>query len=105
MNAAHKFFTYLINIFFRVNLTDPFTMYKIFRKEVFEGVTLVSDRFDLDWELVAKAIRRGASPIEIPVFYDSRSFAEGKKVRFFRDPISWIIALFKFRFCSLKKVN
>jgi glycosyltransferase involved in cell wall biosynthesis len=101
MNLAHRYFTFLINVTFKVKLTDPFTMYKIFRTEVFQNTPLVSDRFDLDWELVAKAIRRGSVPLEIPVRYTSRSFTDGKKVRFFRDPISWLIALIKFRFVKL----
>jgi glycosyltransferase involved in cell wall biosynthesis len=103
MNAMHKIFTGLINFTFRVSLTDPFTMYKVFRSEVFENVSLVSNRFDLDWELVAKAIRRGSVPIEIPVNYKSRSFSEGKKVRFFRDPMTWLIALIRFKFGKIRE--
>ena len=103
MNLAHRFFTGLINITFSVKLTDPFTMYKIFRSEVFSGVELISNRFDFDWELVCKAIRLGCVPLEIPVFYKSRSFSEGKKVRFFRDPLTWLIALARFRVCKITK--
>jgi glycosyltransferase involved in cell wall biosynthesis len=103
MNLAHRFFTGLINITFSVKLTDPFTMYKIFRSEVFSGVELISNRFDFDWELVCKAIRLGCVPLEIPVFYKSRSFSEGKKVRFFRDPLTWLIALVRFRVCKIIK--
>ncbi len=101
MNFAHTFFTSLINVIFFVKLTDPFTMYKVFRSEVFVGVELVSNRFDLDWELVCKAIRLGCRPVEIPVFYKSRSFSEGKKVRFFRDPLTWVVALVRFRFTKI----
>ena len=101
MNLAHIFFTGLVNAFFQVRLTDPFTMYKIIRVEVFSSVPLVSNRFDFDWELIAKGIRRGSYPLEIPVSYKSRSFSEGKKVRFVRDPISWVVAVIRFRFCKL----
>jgi glycosyltransferase involved in cell wall biosynthesis len=101
MNIAHKFFTTLINVFFGVKLTDPFTMYKVFRTQIFIGIKLVSNRFDLDWELVEKAIRLGSRPIEVPVFYEARSFSQGKKVRLFRDPFSWLVALFRFRFSHL----
>lgn len=104
MNLAHRFFTGLINVTFFVKLTDPFTMYKIFRSEVFSGVELVSNRFDFDWELVCKAIRLGCVPLEIPVLYKSRSFSEGKKVRFFKDPLTWLIALVKFRFSKILKI-
>ncbi len=103
MNLAHKFFTGLINVLFFVKLTDPFTMYKIFRSEVFSGVKLVSNRFDFDWELVCKAIRLGCKPIEIRVFYKSRSFREGKKVRFFLDPITWLVALMRFRIMKIHR--
>lgn len=103
MNLAHKFFTGLINVTFFVRLTDPFTMYKIFRSEVFSGVELVSNRFDFDWELVCKAIRLGCVPIELSVFYKSRSFAEGKKVRFFKDPLTWFVALLRFRFERIQR--
>jgi glycosyltransferase involved in cell wall biosynthesis len=101
MNSAHKFFCYLINKSCKVSLTDPFTMYKVCRSEIFKDIRLTSNRFDLDWELVIKAIRLGSNPVEIPVAYTSRSFSEGKKVRFFRDPINWLIAYFKFRFLPI----
>jgi glycosyltransferase involved in cell wall biosynthesis len=102
MNLAHKFLAGLINITFFVRLTDPFTMYKIFRSEVFSDVKLVSNRFDFDWELVCKAIRLGCNPVEIPVQYKSRSFSEGKKIRFLRDPLTWIVALVKFRIVRIR---
>jgi len=101
MNLAHVFFTGIVNVFFQVRLTDPFTMYKVIRVEVFESVPLVSNRFDFDWELIAKAIRRGSYPLEIPVSYKSRSFAEGKKIQFIRDPMTWVVAVIRFRFCKL----
>ena len=103
MNLAHRFFTTLINVSFFVRLTDPFTMYKVFRSDVFAGVELVSNRFDLDWELVCKAIRLGCTPLELPVFYKSRSFSEGKKVKFFVDPATWLIALVRFRVEPIKR--
>jgi hypothetical protein len=101
MNVAHLFFTFLINTLFNVKLKDPFTMYKIMRKEIFEGVTLVSDRFDLDWEFVCLAIRLGSNPLELPVNYTSRSFSEGKKIRLFLDPLTWILAVLRFKFMPI----
>ncbi len=34
----------------------------------------------------------------MPVNYRSRSFAEGKKVRFFRDPLTWLETIVASRF-------
>ena len=101
MNVGHVVFLTLFNTVYRQRLRDPFTMYKVFRRDCLEGLTFECDRFDFDWELTAKLIRAGYHPREIPVSYHSRSFAEGKKVRLFRDPLGWIRACFRFRFSKL----
>ena len=97
-NFGQSFFTWLINFTCGVQLKDPFTMYKVFHRECLYGLELESNRFDLDWEIVIKFVRKGLVPMEIPVNYVSRSFGEGKKVRLLLDPILWIIALLKFRY-------
>ncbi len=102
MNTAHRFFTFLVNALFGARLRDPFTMYKVFRRDCLHGLRFECDRFDFDFELVIKLLQKGYKPLEIPVNYRSRSFAEGKKVSFLRDPLTWLRALAKFR---LSKVN
>lgn len=102
LNFGHWFFTYLINILYFVNLRDPFTMFKVFKIEIIEGISFECNRFDFDHEFVIKLIRTGNVPIEIPVKYKSRSFAEGKKIRIFQDPLTWIKAIIKYRFVSIK---
>jgi hypothetical protein len=98
MNMAHEFFTVLANELYESDMRDPTTMYKVFRREAYEGVALRRDRFDFDWELVCKLIRHGHVPVEVPVNYRSRSYAEGKKVRFFRDPLTWVTTIVSSRF-------
>ena len=97
LNTAHWVFTWLFNVTYRTKLRDPFTMYKVFRRQCIEGLDFVSDRFDFDWELVAKIVRRGHQPLEVSVQYHSRGFEAGKKVTMLRDPITWLIALVRFR--------
>jgi len=101
LNAGHWFFTGLIDVSLGLALRDPFTMYKVFRRECLAGLTLESNRFDFDWELLIKLVRRGFRPVEIPVAYKSRSFKEGKKVSMFRDPPTWLWAWAKYRFQRL----
>ncbi|MDX2187055.1 MAG: glycosyltransferase family 2 protein [Opitutaceae bacterium] len=101
LNTAHWSFTLLINASLGVWLHDPFTMYKVFKKECLQGLTFRCNRFDFDWELLIKLVRKGYHPIEIPVTYRSRSFAEGKKIRMFRDPLTWLVAWARARFCTL----
>ena len=101
LNSAHWTFTLLIDISLGIWLKDPFTMYKVFRRDAVKGLTLKCNRFDFDWELLIKLIRAGHRPIEIPISYQSRSFKEGKKIRMFRDPLTWIVAWAKARFGPL----
>ncbi|NBQ58931.1 MAG: glycosyltransferase family 2 protein [Opitutaceae bacterium] len=101
LNSAHWTFTLLIDISLGIWLKDPFTMYKVFRRDALNGLTLKCNRFDFDWEILIKLIRAGHRPIEIPISYQSRSFKEGKKIRMFRDPLTWIVAWAKARFGPL----
>ncbi len=101
LNAGHWFFTALVDVSLGLTLRDPFTMYKVFRRECLAGLTFESNRFDFDWELLIKLVRKGHLPVEIPVKYVSRSFKEGKKVSMFRDPPNWLWAWAKYRFQRL----
>lgn len=97
LNFGHWFFALLVNIFFNLNLKDPFTMFKVFRTDCLDGLKFECDRFDFDFELLIKLVKSGYIPIEIPVNYRSRSFKEGKKVQVLRDPLTWLRAIIKFR--------
>jgi glycosyltransferase involved in cell wall biosynthesis len=101
LNTAHWGFTTLINVSLGLRLKDPFTMYKVFRRDCIKDLTFTCNRFDFDWELLIKLVRKGYLPIEIPISYSSRSFAEGKKISMFRDPLTWIWAWAKARFGRL----
>jgi len=98
LNAGHVFFTTVINVLYGQNLKDPFTMFKVFRRDCLHGLQFECDRFDFDHELVIKLVLKGYRPLEIPVSYRSRSFKQGKKIRPLRDAFTWIIADLKYRF-------
>ncbi len=78
-------------------MTDPFTMFKVFRRDALFGLDFVCNRFDFDIELVIKLVRKGYVPVELPVNYASRSFAEGKKVSVTRDGMTWVWTILKLR--------
>jgi glycosyltransferase involved in cell wall biosynthesis len=101
LNLGHRIFATLINMLYGVRLKDPFTMYKVFKRDSIKDIVFECNRFDFDHELVLKLIRKGYKPIEIPVHYHSRSFAQGKKVRIFADPLTWLRAIIKFRFVKV----
>jgi glycosyltransferase involved in cell wall biosynthesis len=100
MNAGGLMFHALFNALFGVRLTDPTSMFKVFRSECLQGLTFSCNRFDFDYELLGKLLRAGYRPLEIPVSYQSRGFDEGKKIRIFRDPATWVYAIVKCRLAA-----
>lgn len=102
-NLGHVIFRTALNVLYGQNIKDPFTMYKVFRRDCLHRLTFDANRFDFDFELVIKLLRKGYVPLELPVNYQSRSFTEGKKVSAWRDPLTWIRALVKYRFSPLYK--
>jgi glycosyltransferase involved in cell wall biosynthesis len=90
-SMANKFLTLLSNMFTNLNLTDMEVCYKVFRREVIQGITLKSDRFGFEPEVTAKVARFHVPPLggrparkcrvyEMPVSYNGRDYSEGKKI-------------------------
>lgn len=77
-------------------ITDPMSMYKVFRKECLK-FPLRSDGFHLDWEIMAKMVKHGHPPLELPVRYKARAVAEGKKTRVLRDGILAVWTIVRYR--------
>jgi len=102
LNLGGRLFHFFFNTMFGTQLTDPTTMFKVFRRDCLEHFTLSANRFDFDWELLGKMILAGFIPLEVPISYQSRGFAEGKKVRIISDPFLWIRIILKTRFSPLK---
>jgi glycosyltransferase involved in cell wall biosynthesis len=68
------------NLFTGLNLTDVWTCYKTFRREVLDGMTLRENRFAFEPEFTAKIARRGLRVCEVPVSYACRTEQDGKKL-------------------------
>jgi len=82
-SVANTALTTLSNMFTNLNLTDMETCYKVFRREVLQGINLKSNRFGFEPEITAKiAKRRNPSwrVYEIPISYSGRTYEEGKKI-------------------------
>ena len=72
--------TLLSNIFTNLNLTDMETGYKVFKREVFEGIEIESNRFGFEPEITAKIARKRCRIYEVPISYYGRGYEEGKKI-------------------------
>ncbi len=98
---ANRALTLFSNMLTDLNLTDMETCYKVFRREVLDGLKLKSNRFGFEPEFTAR-IAKKKDPAwrvyEVPVSYSGRSYAEGKKIRA-RDALAgfyWIVRYWLF---------
>ena len=96
---GNRLLTLLINMFFGVRLNDSLTCYKLGRRDMFNSLGLKSQKFDIEIEIVIKALKNKLRIKQIPISYAPRSYKEGKKIRWL-DGIHAIISIIKYRFFS-----
>ncbi|MCK4546042.1 MAG: glycosyltransferase family 2 protein [Candidatus Eisenbacteria sp.] len=94
---ANRFLTFVTNLLYNTMLTDMETCYKAFRIDVIRSFDLKSRSFDLEPELTAKVFKGKFKTFEVPISYNGRSYAEGKKITW-RDAVVALWTLIKFRF-------
>jgi glycosyltransferase involved in cell wall biosynthesis len=79
-SVGNNFLTLLSNVFTNLNLTDMETCYKVFRREIIQGIPIEENRFGFEPEITAKVARLGVRIYEVAVSYSGRTYAEGKKI-------------------------
>ncbi len=104
MNIGGVLFHGLFNFVYGTKLSDPTTMFKVFRRNLIQKLHLTGKYFEFDFELVSKLIRTGHQPLEVAIHYKSRSPSEGKKVSVSRDVIRWFWVILKYRFLPVEKL-
>lgn len=95
--AGNVFLTLLTNILYNTTLTDMETGYKIFRREVLDGINIKSRDFTVEPEITAKILKKKYRVYEIPICYYGRDYSEGKKIRWWHG-IAALLALIRYRF-------
>jgi glycosyltransferase involved in cell wall biosynthesis len=94
---ANKLLTFATNLIYNTILSDMETGYKVFRREVLQGITLRANRFDFEPEFTAKILKRHLRVFEVPISFNPRDYSEGKKIKA-KDAFVAIWALVKYRF-------
>lgn len=94
---ANQVLTGATNLLFGGQLTDMETCYKVMTREVALSLELESNRFDIEPEISAKLLRAGHAILELPIRFEPRSRAQGKKIGW-RDGVEAIQVLIKYRF-------
>ena len=84
-NILNKFgniiLTLVFNILYNTTFTDIYSCYFAFKKELLDANELRSEGFDQHAEILCKVIKKGNKFYEVPINYNGRSHAEGKKIR------------------------
>ncbi len=95
--VANKLLTLMTNILYDAILSDMETGYKLFRREIVEGMTIHARRFDFEPEFTAKILKRKVRIFEVPITFNPRDYDEGKKIGL-KDAFEAVWTLVKYRF-------
>lgn len=94
---ANKLFALIATVLYRTKVTDEATCYKAFRADMLKSLDLRCKRFEFCPEVTARLLKRGVRYAEVPVWYEARTFAQGKKITW-KDGVECIWTLIKYRF-------
>jgi len=87
--------TLLSNMLTNLNLTDMETCYKVFRRELIQGIAIEEDRFGFEPEITAKIARSRCRIYEVGISYHGRTYEEGKKIGW-KDGVRAIYCILKY---------
>ena len=95
--VANKSLTLMTNLLYDTILTDMETGYKVFRKQVIEGMVIRANSFNFEPEFTAKILKRKYRIYEVPITFNPRDYSQGKKIKL-HDAFEAVWALVKYRF-------
>jgi glycosyltransferase involved in cell wall biosynthesis len=78
-----------------LNITDMETCYKAFRADVIKRIEIEENRFGIEPELTAKLAKMNLRIYEVPISYQGRTYAEGKKIGW-KDGVRALYCIFKY---------
>jgi glycosyltransferase involved in cell wall biosynthesis len=94
-SLGNRFLTLLSNFFTNLNLTDMEVCYKVFKREVLNGMELKEDRFGFEPEFTTRIARGGYTVYEVGISYYGRTYQEGKKISW-KDGLRAVYAILKY---------
>lgn len=77
----------LISFFFRMNVTDVLSGYRVFSRDFVKTVPLMSEGFDIETEFTLQAAAKSFKVVEVPISYGVRPEGSHSKLNTFKDGI------------------
>jgi glycosyltransferase involved in cell wall biosynthesis len=87
--------TTLSNMFTDLNLSDMETCYKVFRRDIIQGISIEENRFGFEPEITAKIAKLHCRIYEVGISYYGRTYEEGKKIGW-RDGLRALYCIVKY---------
>ena len=94
---ANQLLTLMTNVLYNTILSDMETGYKVFRREVVQGMKLRARGFEFEPEFTAKILKRRYRIFEVPISFNPRDYSQGKKIKL-SDAFVAVWSLLKYRF-------
>lgn len=99
-SLGNRFLTFISNMFTNLNLSDMETCYKLFKRDMIQGLSLKENRFGFEPEVTAKISRIPNVRIyEVGISYYGRTYEEGKKIGW-KDGVRAIYCILKYNLFS-----
>ncbi|HRI45070.1 MAG TPA: glycosyltransferase family 2 protein [Fimbriimonadaceae bacterium] len=94
---VNKLLVWAVALLYFRRITDEATCYKAIRRTLLLRMHLVCRRFEFCPEVTAKACRLGERIVEMPIHYEPRTKAAGKKIRWTDAPVAfWTLLRHRF---------
>ena len=95
-NRAMSLFFSLVNSY---KISDVASCYKLMPTEYFKNIELKENGFSVEIELLSKFLKFNQSVLEVPISYEGRSYADGKKIKA-TDGLQYLFNTIKYRFIN-----
>jgi glycosyltransferase involved in cell wall biosynthesis len=91
---GNRFVRLLVNFFFKGNLEDVFTGYRVMSKRFVKNYPILADGFELETEMSIHALDKGYSVVELPTAYRDRPEGSFSKLNTITDGILVLKTIF-----------
>lgn len=95
--VANRLLTFMTNLLYNTILSDMETGYKVFKREIVDGMVIHANSFDFEPEFTAKILKKKVRVYEVPISFNPRDYDEGKKIGM-QDAFQAVWTLIKYRF-------
>jgi len=96
---ANKLLSLFFSLIFSYKVSDVASCYKLLPSSFFKNIDIKEKGFSIEIEMLAKFLKFSRNIVEVPISYQGRSYADGKKIRAI-DGFFYFYNTIKYRFLN-----